>query len=245
MRNSCMQEHALTWIQECMAHALIAATGCLLALSDEVVLQGKVHHTTQDHDSSWVMVSGCTMNLSLGSCCTMKQGPETMELPCRPLSALSMMHTVLVGLKATTQAWWVQICVFSMWVYFNMTLSMTFSMTCKCHVIKTFDCAQKQTHQGLILNANLQRGHPLQDCIKNQGGIINHVSTALLLYDLDWQWWLWQDIVNETMANSIGRTTLAACNLLPSISERIWSSPHLLSPGMASHVNASHWVMSC
>ncbi len=24
---------------------------------------------------------------------------------------------------------------------FNMTLSMTFSMTCKCHVIKTFDCA--------------------------------------------------------------------------------------------------------
>jgi len=128
---------------------------------------------------------------------------------------------------------------------FNMTLSMTFSMTCKCHVIKTFDCAQKQTHQGLILNANLQRGHPLQDCIKNQGGVINHVSTALLLYDLDWQWWLWQDIVNETMANSIGRTTLAACNLLPSISERIWSSPHLLSPGMASHVNASHWVMSC
>lgn len=135
MRNSCMQEHALTWIQECMAHALIAATGCLLALSDEVVLQGKVHHTTQDHDSSWVMVSGCTMNLSLGSCCTMKQGPETMELPCRPLSALSMMHTVLVGLKATTQAWWVQICVFSMWVWlqYDIKYDIQYDMQMPCH----------------------------------------------------------------------------------------------------------------
>ncbi len=28
------------------------------------------------------MVSGCTVNLSLGSCGN--QGPETMEVPCRP-----------------------------------------------------------------------------------------------------------------------------------------------------------------